>query len=54
MSSIKRLGLVRQFFGKPGSARGIEPTAEERVWLEEQLMGEIPPEAEAARHAFAT
>lgn len=54
VNGAKRMGLKRLFFGKPGSARGIEPTAEERAWLEAQLVGEIPPEAEAARHAFAT
>jgi len=54
VNGAKRLGLKRLFFGKPGSARGIEPTAEERVWLEATLADEIPPQAEAARHPFAT
>lgn len=54
VNGAKRLGLKRLFFGKPGSAQGIEPTAEERAWLETQLADEIPPEAEVVRHAQFT
>lgn len=49
VNGAKRAGLKRLFFGKPGSASGIEPTAEELNWLKEQLADEMPPEAEAAR-----
>ena len=49
VNTAKRIGLKRLFFGKPGSASDIQPTTEEREWLEKQLEGEIPPEAQAMR-----
>lgn len=36
----KALGLKRAFFGRPGSAKSLQPGPEERQWLAWQLAGE--------------
>lgn len=45
----KTMGLHGLFFGKPGTAKDMQPTGEDLSWLQDQLSDAVPPEAEEAR-----